>query len=101
MGAKASFCDGDHIVEATAVPVSITQRLKLTRNGEGDFQMRTMTSIAAVAAVVILAGAVGWIATTTHAQAPIRSEAINPSQITLNAKNLPVEHFDDYSFVFN
>jgi hypothetical protein len=63
--------------------------------------MRKMTSIAAVAAVVILAGAVGWIATTTHAQAPVRSEGVNPSQITLNAKNLPVEHFDDYSFVFN
>jgi hypothetical protein len=63
--------------------------------------MRKITSIAAVAAVVILAGAVGWVATTTHAQAPVRSEGINPSEITMNAKNLPVEHFDDYSFVFN
>ena len=63
--------------------------------------MYKTTSIAAVAAAVILAGAVGWIAPTTHAQAPVRAEGINPSQITLNAKNLPVEHFDDYSFVFN
>jgi hypothetical protein len=63
--------------------------------------MHKMRSIAAVAAAVILASAVGWIATTTHAQAPIRSEGINPSEITMNAKNLPVEEFVDYSFVFN
>jgi hypothetical protein len=63
--------------------------------------MCKMSSIAAVAAVVIFAGAVGWVATTTQAQAPLPSEGINPSQMTLNAKNLPVEHFDDYSFVFN
>jgi hypothetical protein len=58
-------------------------------------------SIAAVAAAVVLAGAVGWIATNTHAQAPVRSEGIHPSEITMNAKNLLVEEFVDYSFVFN
>jgi hypothetical protein len=63
--------------------------------------MHKMTTIAAVAAAVMLAGAVGWIATTTHAQAPVRSEGINLSEITMNAKNLPVEEFVDYSFVFN
>jgi hypothetical protein len=63
--------------------------------------MHKIRSIAAVAAAVIVAGAVGWIATTTHAQAPVRAEGINPSEIQMNAKNLPVEHFDDYSFVFN
>jgi hypothetical protein len=55
----------------------------------------------AIAAALVLAGGVGWMATTTHAQAPVLTEGINPSQMTLNAKNLPVEHFDDYSFVFN
>jgi hypothetical protein len=63
--------------------------------------MHKMRSIAAVAAAVILAGAVGWIATTTHAQAPVTMEGINPSQITMDAKNLPVEEFVDYSFEFN
>jgi hypothetical protein len=63
--------------------------------------MHKMRSIAAIVAAVILAGAVGWIATTTHAQAPISAERINPSQITMDAKNLPVEEFVDYSFEFN
>jgi hypothetical protein len=55
----------------------------------------------ALFAAVILAGAAGWVATTTHAQAPISAERINPSQIAMNATYLPVEHFDDLSFVFN
>ena len=50
---------------------------------------------------LVLAGAAGWVATTTHAQAPVRAEVINPSQIAMNAKNLPVEEYVDYSFVFN
>jgi hypothetical protein len=54
----------------------------------------------AVAAALVLAGAVGWMATTTHAQAPVLTEGINPSEITMHAKNLPVEHYADYSFVF-
>jgi hypothetical protein len=62
--------------------------------------MRKITSIAAVAAVVILAGAVGWFATSTQAQAPVRSEGINPFEIMMLAKNLPVEHFVDDTFVF-
>jgi hypothetical protein len=60
--------------------------------------MHKMRSIAAVATTVILAGAVGWLATTTHAQAPVRSEGINPFE---HAENLPVEHFVDQTFVFN
>jgi hypothetical protein len=55
----------------------------------------------AFAAAVVLAGAAGWIATTTHAQAPVRTEGIDASQIMMNAQNLPVEEFVDYSFVFN
>ena len=57
----------------------------------------------AVAAGLILAGAAGWVATTTHArvEAPVGVEGINPSQITMNAENLPAEEFVDYSFVFN
>jgi hypothetical protein len=55
----------------------------------------------ALAIALTLAGAAGWIATTTHAQAPVSAERVDPSQITMNARNLPVEHFDDLSFVFN
>jgi hypothetical protein len=55
----------------------------------------------AIAATLVLAGAAGWIATTTHAQAPVSAERVNASQIDMNARNLPVEHFDDLSFVFN
>ncbi len=55
----------------------------------------------ALFAALILAGAAGWIATTTHAQAPVSGERVNPSQIDRNTRNLPVEHFDDLSFVFN
>ena len=63
--------------------------------------MHKIRGLFAVAAVLVLAGALGWIATTTHAQAPVRSEGINPSEIAMNAKNLPLEEFVDYSFVFN
>src|SRR5262245_57238936 len=55
----------------------------------------------AVGAVAILAAASGWSTTTIHAQAPVRTEAIDPSQITLNATNLPVAEFVDYSVVFD
>ena len=56
----------------------------------------------AFAIALTLAGTAGWIATTTHArvEAPVSAERINPSQIALNARNLPVEHFDDQTFVF-
>ena len=62
--------------------------------------MHKIRGLFAIAAVLVLAGALGWIATTTHAQAPVRSEGVNPSEIAMNAKNLPVEEFVDYSFVF-
>jgi hypothetical protein len=56
----------------------------------------------AFAIALTLAATAGWIATTTHArvEAPVSAERINPSQIALNATNLPVEHFDDQTFVF-
>ena len=54
----------------------------------------------AFGAVAILAADSGWNTTTIHAQAPVRTEAIDPLQITMNATNLPVDEFVDYSFVF-
>jgi hypothetical protein len=75
-------------------------KVEAERGRRGDFHMRKMTLIGTVGAVVVLAGVVGWIGTTTHAKAPV-GQGINPSEITLNAKNLNVEEFVDYSFVFN
>ena len=56
----------------------------------------------AFAIALTLAATAGWIATTTHArvEAPVSAERINPSQIDRNAKNLPVEHTNDLTFVF-
>jgi hypothetical protein len=59
-------------------------------------------SLIAVTAVVMLAGIGGWIASSTHArvQAPLAAGGIDPFQITINARDLPTEHFTDYSFVY-
>ena len=54
-------------------------------------------------AALMLAGVGGWVASTTHArvEAPIAAGGIDPSQISINARDLPIEEFVDYSFVFN
>jgi hypothetical protein len=64
--------------------------------------MRKITMLA-VAAVLILAGLGGWVASTTHArfEAPLGGGGIDLSQITMNARDLPTEEFVDYSLVFN
>ena len=48
----------------------------------------------AVAAAFILAGIAVWVASTTHArvEAAIEDHRIDPFQIMLNARDLPVEH---------
>ena len=60
-------------------------------------------SLYVIATFLILTGVGGWIASTTQArvEAPALAETINPSQITMNARDLPTEHFTDYTFVFN
>jgi hypothetical protein len=60
-------------------------------------------SLIAVAAVVILAGVGGWVVSTTHArvEAPLAFGGIDPLQIAINARDLPTEHFVDYSFEYN
>ena len=60
-------------------------------------------SFYAAATFLILTGAGGWIASTTQArvEGPALVEAIDPSQMTINARNLPNEEFTDYTFVFN
>jgi hypothetical protein len=60
-------------------------------------------SLFAVAAVLILAGLGGWVASTTHArfEAPAGGGGIDLSEITMNARDLPTEKFVDYTFEFN
>ena len=57
----------------------------------------------AVAAAFILAGIGAWAASSSHARVDVAAEAngIDPSQITLHARDLPTEEFVDYSLVFN
>jgi hypothetical protein len=60
-------------------------------------------SLYAVATFLILTGVGGWIASTTQArvETPALAEGIDPSQMTINARDLPTEEFTDYTFVFN
>ena len=60
-------------------------------------------SLLAVAAVLILAGVGGWVASTTHArvESPIAAEGVDPTRITMSAHDLPTEEFVDYTFEFN
>jgi hypothetical protein len=65
----------------------------------GENQMRKISLLAAIA--LMLAG-VGVLATsTTQARVNLPSGAqINPLQITMSARHLPVAHYDDYSLEY-
>jgi len=59
-------------------------------------------SLIAIATAAILAGTIGVLAATTHrtpSTAPT-STRIDTMQMMTGAKNMPTEHFADYSFVF-
>ena len=57
-----------------------------------------------IAAAVILAGVGAWAASTaythTPGDAPI-GDRLDPSHMTMNARDLPAEEFVDLTFVFN
>jgi hypothetical protein len=56
----------------------------------------------ATAIALMLAGVGVWATSTTQARIDVPAGAqINPSQIMMGARHLPVEHWDDYSLVFN
>jgi hypothetical protein len=56
----------------------------------------------AVPAAVILAGIGAWAASTTQARLETAPEVrIDPFQLMMNSKELPVEEFVDYSLVFH
>jgi hypothetical protein len=74
----------------------VQNRLNLTRR---RISMRKVFVITAVA--LMLAGFGGWATLGTHARValPINVQ-IDPMQAMTNAKNLPAQHYDDYSLVF-
>ena len=58
--------------------------------------MRKISLVAAIA--LMLAGVGVWATSTTQARLDVRAGAqINPLQITMGARNLPIAHYDDYS----
>jgi hypothetical protein len=54
------------------------------------------------AAIFVVAGIVGWASSTTHARVvvPTAIVKVEPFQLMVNAKNLPVVEFQDYSLIF-
>ena len=58
-------------------------------------------SLFAAAAALILAGIGAWAASTTQARVDIPVEAgLGALQMMANGRDLPIEHYVDYSFVF-
>jgi hypothetical protein len=61
--------------------------------------------ISLVVATLILTCVGVWMASATQAQVEASAsalvEVIDPSQMTINARNLPTQEFTDYTFVFN
>ena len=55
---------------------------------------------AASAAALIVACAGGWVISDTQARTTPATVQIDPFTLMTSAKQLPTEHFADYSFVF-
>ena len=63
---------------------------------------KTTEFFAASAAALILACVAGWAVSDTQARvAAPATVQIDPFKVMTSAKQLPTEHFADYSFVFN
>ena len=60
--------------------------------------MRKISTVAAIA--LVLAGAGVWATTHARIDRPAGAQ-IDPLQITKGARNLPVDHYDDYSVEFH
>jgi hypothetical protein len=61
---------------------------------------KTTGLFAASAAALILACVVGWAVSDTQARVATPTVQIDPFTLMTSAKQLPTEHFADYSFVF-
>ena len=61
-----------------------------------------MRKILVAAIALMLAGVGVWATSTTQARIDVPAAAqVDPSQITMGARHLPVAHYDDYSLEFN
>jgi hypothetical protein len=60
---------------------------------------KTALFTAGVAALIVACIA-GWAVSDTHARVPTPTVQIDPHEMMIGAKQLPAEHFADYSFVF-
>jgi hypothetical protein len=62
-----------------------------------------MRKISLAAAITLMLAGVGvWATSTTQARIDVPARVqIDPLQLTMGARHLPVEHFDDYSLEFN
>jgi hypothetical protein len=64
--------------------------------------MRNIILATATGLVLAVSFIGGWASSTSQARvATLAGDQINPTQITMNAKNLPTEEFADYTFVFS
>ena len=62
--------------------------------------MRKIKLVAAIASM--LAGVGIWATSSTRARIDVPAGAqINPLRITMGARHLPVDHYDDYSVEFH
>jgi hypothetical protein len=62
--------------------------------------MRQTHLFAAATAALIVACVAGWATSDTQARVATPSVQIDPIRMMEGAKQLPVEHFFDYSLVF-
>jgi hypothetical protein len=56
--------------------------------------------LAASVGALILAFVAGWAVSDTQARVPKTTAQIDPNDMMTDAKQLPTEHFADYSLVF-
>jgi hypothetical protein len=63
--------------------------------------MRKSNWFAIAGAALILGGVGGWVASTTQASVAAPTERIDVVQLTMNAKDLPTQHYHDLTFVFD
>jgi hypothetical protein len=63
--------------------------------------MRKTTLFTTAAAALTLGGVVGWVASTPQASVAAPTERIDVVQLTINAKDLPAQHYHDLTFVFD
>ena len=66
-----------------------------------ETQMSQTKLFAASAAALIVACIAGWATSDTSARAATPTVRINSFTAMTSANQLPTEHFDDYTFVFN